>query len=136
MDVRKDAIAVRTARAVLIVITPQTHIVRKDRLVQSAYLLSTVPGRHGREELVDFAKGLSMPAQWLRQPRTVWEHFECVGGRIERAQTAGAIQVDSVRLQTIVHRKRELTGEIPSERVRKLRRVLAIRTARQTELRL
>jgi hypothetical protein len=113
----------------VIAIAPSTYTIRKGKTVLSAHLLSTVPGRDGRKELIAFAKRLGMPSRWLHQPRTAWEHFECIGERIERAVNAGAIQIDGQRLQLIIHRKRELLGEVPSRRVARLKRALARKPA-------
>jgi len=117
----------------MIVVTMPIHSMRKGRPVPCAQLLSTVPGRDGRHELLQFAKRLGMPEAWLRNRQSAFEHFELYGDRITRAVDAGASRADGLRLQFIIRRKRELLGEVPSRNVGRIRRALAIVAARAAE---
>lgn len=87
--------------------------VRFGRHCRSTHLISTVPGKPGRVELLAFAKRLGLRQQWLQRIGTEFEHFDVMGGkRIAGAAALGAKEVDRHRLIEIVRAKREAkTGD-------------------------
>lgn len=82
--------------------------VRFGRHCRSTHLISTIPGKPGRVELLAFAKKLGLRQQWLQRIGSEFEHFDVMGGkRIAAAFAIVAKEVDRHRLIEIVRAKRE-----------------------------
>lgn len=91
---------------------PVTYI-RNGRRCRSTHLISTVPGKPGRVELLAFAKRLGLRQEWLQRIGSEFEHFDVMGWeRADKAKSFGAKEVDRHRLVEIVRTKLEArTGE-------------------------
>lgn len=87
--------------------------VRDGRRSCSTHLLSTIPGKPGRVELLTFGKRLGLRQEWLQRIGSEFEHFDAIGWkRITTAKTLCAKEVDRRRLVEIVRMKRSAkTGE-------------------------
>lgn len=107
------------------------HRLMNGRPVRCAHLISTLAGRWGREELLAFGARIGLRESWLQDRGTAWEHFDLLGKRIEAARDAGAIKTDRAQFVGYLRRKRELTGEVPSQRVRRIKAMLARRAGRE-----
>lgn len=91
---------------------PVTYI-RSGRRCRSTHLISSIPGKPGRVELLALAKRLGLRQEWLQRIGSEFEHFDVMGWkRAEKAKALGAKEVDRHRLIEIVRAKREArTGE-------------------------
>lgn len=95
----------------MIIIGAPVSFLRKGRPCRSTHMISTIAGRLGRAELIAFAVKIGLRAYWLQKVNSEYEHFDVMGGRIDRAKVAGARQVDRRRFMEFVASKREaLTG--------------------------
>lgn len=108
----------------MIVMDTPSHRRHEDRIVRTAHLISTVAGRDGRIELLRFGHRIGLRESWLQERGTPWEHFDLFAHKIEAAIDAGAIRTDRAAFVAYVHRKRVLTGEVPSNRVRRIKAVM------------
>jgi len=97
----------------MIVMGAPVFFLRNGRRCRSTHLISTIPGKPGRVELLAFAKHLGLRQEWLQRIGSEFEHFDVMGGkRIAAAKSFGAKEVDRHRLVEIVRMKREAkTGE-------------------------
>lgn len=75
------------------------------RLGRSAHMISDLPGEDGTKELVAFARGIGLRAEWLQKPGTRHEHFDVFEGRYQRALDAGARVVTRRELVAIFRAK-------------------------------
>lgn len=94
----------------MIVVDAPVQFFVNDKPVRSSALVSTLLGRHGREELLRFGAKIGINQNRLRNKRTVFEHFYLMHSQIERAIDAGAIRADQRRVREIVSTKRILVG--------------------------
>ena len=87
--------------------------VRRGRRCSSTHLLSTIPGKLGRVELLAIAKRIGLRQEWLQRIGSEFEHFDVMGGkRIAAAKALGAKEIDRRRLVEVVRMKRGAkTGE-------------------------
>ena len=78
------------------------------RLGRSAHLVSDLPGEAGTQELVAFARGIGLRAEWIQKAGTRHEHFDVFEGRYQRALDAGAKVVTRPELVAIFRSKQAL----------------------------
>lgn len=110
MDVWQDAQNLSTADRIVIVISRTACYIKEGRPLRAAHLLSTIAGKHGRAELMAFAKRIGIRAEWLQHRQTPHEHFDLIGIKIEAAKSAGAKSITNHELAEILRDKREKLG--------------------------
>lgn len=90
----------------MIVIDKPVAYIIGGRRRRSAHMVSTLPFKEGRDELLDFGVRIGMKPTWLQKPYTIYEHFDVMGKRIEVALAAGAKPVRSRNIIEIAYEKR------------------------------
>jgi len=98
----------------VIVMDPPRLAMFRGRLVTTAHMLSTLPGKAGTDELLAFAKALGMKAQWIQHRGEPREHFDLLGvKRCEAARLAGAVVNRHLLACALIDKR--TTAERPSE---------------------
>jgi len=99
------------------ILMDQRRIARfKGRLVQTAHLMSDLPGEAGTAELDAFARRIGIRTKWRQNSGTETEHYDLFGSRLDQAADAGAVVVTGRELiERVVFPKRKArTGGVPS----------------------
>lgn len=88
----------------MIVIDPP--MLWKESLGPSCHLMSTLNGKEGTRELIEFAERIGLNARRIQKRGTRHEHFDVWGDKIARARAAGAKDVDRAGIVNVMREKK------------------------------
>jgi Protein of unknown function (DUF4031) len=72
----------------------------------TSHLMSTLYGYEGSQELDRFAKKIGLKRQWLQDAgHPAREHYDLMGGRLQKAIDAGAKQISRQELVALMKEK-------------------------------
>lgn len=92
--------------------SPQKYVFR-NRMIESAHLVSDLSGPEGTRELCAFADLLGHKMSWIQNPGTWREHFDVMSKtRYETALRAGAKLITRHELVAIFRRKRAAMADV------------------------
>jgi hypothetical protein len=93
----------------ILIDNPRSYVGRpgimRGRPFCSSHMISDVPGRLGRVEMLEFAVQLGMKPSWLQHGGSAHEHFDVMNSAYYRAVAAGAKQVSHTELVLTISAK-------------------------------